>query len=135
MLCLQVHDDGEGITPNDIQSCGLLNRTSKISHPSQLYAQCIETYGFRGQALAAISSFSFLEIISCSRSWPDRTSKTIVRDGNLQPCVSSCSPRSNCGTSVYCRDMFFNRPVVRKVKTKLFSEFPQPDSVISSKCS
>jgi DNA mismatch repair protein MutL len=119
---LQIHDDGEGVLPDDIKFCGLLNFTSKICNPSDLYTLNIKTYGFRGQALAAISSFCILEIVSCSRQRPAQTSRTIVRNGQPQPPLTSIVSKQRPGTSVYCRDLFYNRPVARKVKQELNSD-------------
>jgi DNA mismatch repair protein MutL len=115
IISLQIHDDGEGVLPDEIKFCGLPNFTSKVSNPADLYNQHIKTYGFRGQALAAISSFCILEIVSCSRQKPTQTSRTIIRNGQPQPPLTSIVSKQRPGTSVYCRDLFYNRPVARKV--------------------
>ena len=112
----QVHDDGEGILPEEIKLCGLWNYTSKIIQPAKLHSHCLETYGFRGQALASLSAFCILDVISCSQKRPDQNSRSIVRDGRAQPCLTTCSPKQKPGTSVFCRDLFYNRPVARKVE-------------------
>ena len=113
---MQVHDDGEGILPEDIQTCGVANHTSKMECQSQLHSHQLQTHGFRGQALAALSSFCILEIISCSRFRPNQTSRTIVRNGQPQSSLSSHSAMPHPGTSIICRDLFYNRPVIRKVR-------------------
>ena len=59
---MRVTDDGCGMNREDARNCFLRHATSKIKDISDLYA--IETLGFRGEALAAISAVSKIELIT-----------------------------------------------------------------------
>jgi len=58
-----VMDNGSGMSKEDLEVCWLPHSTSKIREADDLNS--ITTYGFRGEALNAVSSVSSLEIESC----------------------------------------------------------------------
>lgn len=62
---IRVTDDGCGMSPEDAGIAFLRHATSKLSDARGLEA--IGTLGFRGEALAAISSVSHIELSSCER--------------------------------------------------------------------
>ncbi|MCD8067143.1 MAG: ATP-binding protein, partial [Oscillospiraceae bacterium] len=57
---IRVTDDGSGMSPEDAGLCFLRHATSKLRDESGLAA--ISTMGFRGEALAAISAVSHIEL-------------------------------------------------------------------------
>ena len=59
---MRVTDNGEGMTAEDLGRCILRHSTSKIASENDLGR--IKTLGFRGEALAAISSVSEMKIFS-----------------------------------------------------------------------
>ena len=61
---LKVMDDGAGMTPDNLALAIESHATSKISRSEDLEA--IETFGFRGEALASIAAVSILEIQSAT---------------------------------------------------------------------
>jgi DNA mismatch repair protein MutL len=59
---IRVTDDGCGISPEDAGIAFMRHATSKLSDEHGL--ECISTMGFRGEALAAISAVSHVELIT-----------------------------------------------------------------------
>lgn len=104
---LRVTDDGSGIYRDDIPKTLLRHATSKISDGADL--QEIATYGFRGEALAAISSVSRTEIISRARG--ETVGSRLTADENGVVMVDTGCPD---GTTVTVRDLFYNTPARQK---------------------
>ena len=103
---IRVTDDGCGMSREDAKNCFLRHATSKIRDISDLYA--IETLGFRGEALAAISSVSRIELITS-----DGTSGTrlYLEGGEEMECDDTGAPQ---GTTIIVQDLFFNTPARMK---------------------
>ena len=57
---ITVTDDGVGMGSEDLGRCWQRHATSKLLNPVDLF--CIDTYGFRGEALSSIASVSELTI-------------------------------------------------------------------------
>ena len=104
---LRVTDNGGGIYRDDMPKALLRHATSKICDGSDL--QEIATYGFRGEALAAISSVSRTEIISRTRE--ETVGTRLTADENGVVMVDTGCPE---GTSVIVRDLFYNTPARQK---------------------
>ena len=62
MTFLRITDDGCGMDPVDARTAFLRHATSKIRKKEDL--ACIGTLGFRGEALAAISSVSKIDLLT-----------------------------------------------------------------------
>jgi len=106
MSFIRVTDDGCGISPEDVPTAFLRHATSKIKDESGLEA--IGTLGFRGEALAAISSVSRVELTSRERG--AKNGVTISLEGGVE--VESGDSVVGCpeGTTIIIRDLFFNTP-------------------------
>ena len=101
---MRVTDDGSGMRPEDAKVAFLRHATSKISKAEDLDA--INTYGFRGEALAAISSVSKVELITCTDS--ARTGFFMTLEGGKP--VEEDEIGAPTGTSIIVRDLFYNTP-------------------------
>ncbi len=104
---IRVHDDGCGMTRNDLEIAVLRHRTSKL--PDDDLSR-ISSLGFRGEALAAIGAVARMTITSCPAA-PDiagdygwEIEVEAGRIGDIRP--SPC----NEGTTVEIRDLFFATP-------------------------
>ncbi|MBD3392697.1 MAG: DNA mismatch repair endonuclease MutL [Chitinivibrionales bacterium] len=105
---MRVSDNGTGMPPEDLQKCMLSHATSKITDADDLF--CVATLGFRGEALASIGAVSRLGITSSGAD--DGLGHTIKSDGGA---LSAISPAPHTrGTTVVCRDLFFNVPARKK---------------------
>lgn len=99
-----VSDNGSGMTEADSLLCLQRHATSKLTTFSDL--ETLETMGFRGEALAAISSISKMEIITKTVS--DCYATRIYSEGSK--IVASGSAARECGTSISVRNLFYNVP-------------------------
>jgi DNA mismatch repair protein MutL len=105
---LQVADNGFGMGPADLEQAVIRHATSKIRSADDLFA--IATLGFRGEALASIAAVSRFTISSSESS--DGLGYELHVEGGITGAVS---PRQhNRGTTVVCRDLFFNVPARKK---------------------
>ncbi len=109
---IRVSDNGSGIAPEDMPLALKRHATSKISKAADLNA--IFTLGFRGEALAAISSVSKVRIISKTESAPNGT--MLYADGGeiLEVSDAGC-PK---GTTITVEEIFANVPARRKFLKK-----------------
>jgi len=105
---IRVGDDGRGMNAEELRLAAVPHATSKLTKEEDLYA--IQTMGFRGEALASISSVSKLRIVSRPH---DSNEGFEVRTAGreLQSALTAgCTP----GTTVEVRDLFYNVPARRR---------------------
>ncbi|KAF9139379.1 DNA mismatch repair protein [Linnemannia schmuckeri] len=106
---LQVSDNGDGISPADMARIGTRYATSKCSSLQDLNR--ITTYGFRGEAVAAITEMALVDIVSRPRR-QEHAYSTIFKGGDKLFCgQSSKYPRFTHGTTISVRDLFYKFPV------------------------
>ena len=105
---MRVTDDGCGMSRGDAALCIKRHATSKIKNASDL--NYIITLGFRGEALAAISSVAKVRILTKRRE--DETGTMIECDGGaaLPPEDVGCTD----GTTIIAEELFANVPARRK---------------------
>lgn len=99
MTYLRVSDDGCGIAPSELPTAFLRHATSKLRTAEDLAA--IGTLGFRGEALAAISSVSRLDIFSRERGALSGA-KLHLEGGVPEKVEDAAAPKaraSSCATS------------------------------------
>ncbi|NIC06886.1 DNA mismatch repair endonuclease MutL [Billgrantia bachuensis] len=107
---IRVRDDGSGIAEDDLPLALSRHATSKIASLEEL--EGVASLGFRGEALASISSVSRLELVANVEDDPRSGWRVVAEGRQMEPRVSPAPhPR---GTSVTVRDLFFNTPARRK---------------------
>lgn len=108
MRFLRVTDDGCGMAPEDAPTAFLRHATSKLRAASDLDA--IGTLGFRGEALAAISAVSRIDLMTCR---PGDAAGTAL---HLEAGVVTENAPAGCpaGTTIIVRDLFYNTPARMK---------------------
>ena len=105
---IRVTDNGCGMTKDDALVCVKRHATSKISCAADLDG--IATLGFRGEALAAISSVSKMRIMTRTKNSPTG----IIIEFNAGNPVSVEEAGCPEGTSVIVEELFANVPARRK---------------------
>ena len=116
---IKVRDDGIGIGEDDLPLALARHATSKIGSLEDL--EGVSSLGFRGEALASISSVSRLELISNAQEDP-RDGWRVVAEGRGMEARVTPAPHPR-GTSVSVRDLFFNTPARRKFLRTEKTEF------------
>ncbi len=116
ILYMRVTDNGCGIKREDVPTAFLRHATSKIVKEADLDG--INTLGFRGEALAAISSVSKVELIT--RTPDDIVGTRYVIEGGQEIAFEETGCEE--GTTVIVRDLFFNTPARMKFLKKDTSE-------------
>ena len=100
---IRIIDNGSGISNDDLARAFLRHATSKISADYDLFH--IETLGFRGEALASISSVSKVTIKSCAG---EAQGKMLVLEGGKVVSEEYCAPIK--GTDLSVENLFYNTP-------------------------
>ncbi len=103
---IQVSDDGNGMTEDDVLLCIQKHATSKISTYEDL--ESIYTLGFRGEALSSVAAVSQLEVKTETRE-EEIGSFIRVENGKVVKEKGSF-PK---GTSISIKNLFFNTPARR----------------------
>ena len=124
---IRVKDNGCGIHKDDLALALSRHATSKIIELTDL--ENITSLGFRGEALASISSVSRFHIISNSSEESGSSGWKVEVEG--QEVEVSVSPAAHPqGTSAEVRDLFFNVPARKKFLKTEKTEFTRIDGVI-----
>jgi len=124
---MRVKDNGCGIYKDDLALALSRHATSKIIELTDL--ENIMSLGFRGEALASISSVSRFHIISNSSEESGSSGWKVEVEG--QEVEVSVSPAAHPqGTSAEVRDLFFNVPARKKFLKTEKTEFTRIDEVI-----
>ena len=122
---MRVRDNGGGIEREDLPLALSRHATSKIYELDDLEA--VATLGFRGEALASISSVARLALISSTNE--DSAGWQVVAEGRDMETEVSPAPHPR-GTTVEVRDLFFNTPARRKFLRTEKTEYTHLEDVV-----
>lgn len=106
---IRITDNGDGITKSDLSLACERHATSKVATLSQL--EGVNTFGFRGEALASINSVSRINISSCAKG--EEYGWRMTAEGRETQIEMKPIARPQ-GTSIAVADLFFNTPARRK---------------------
>jgi len=113
MDLIVIADNGSGMNKEDAELAIERHATSKIAKLEDLFN--IQTMGFRGEALASISSVSQFSLETKTQEGIEGT-KLEIRDGKLE--ISPCG--CPAGTKITIKNLFYNVPARKKfLKTPL----------------
>lgn len=124
---MRLRDNGSGIAREDLELALSRHATSKIAALDDL--EHIASLGFRGEALASVSSVSRLLLTSrAGDSGEDQAWQVEAAGQDMTPQVSPASHPT--GTTVEVRDLFFNTPARRKFLRTEKTEFLRIEEVL-----
>lgn len=112
---IQIIDNGEGMEKDDALLCFLRHATSKIKDDQDLF--CIQTLGFRGEAIPSIASISTFTL---KTSTGDKGTKVIYQYGKF---VEQKESDSKKGTDITVEKLFQNVPARLKYIKSVNAEF------------
>ena len=112
MGLIRVTDNGCGIAPGELPTAFLRHATSKLRSAGDLGK--IGTLGFRGEALAAISAVSRVEILT--RQKGSGSGAFLRLEGGVPGQVEEAGAPE--GTTIAVRDLFYNTPARLKFMKK-----------------
>ncbi|RWS24142.1 mismatch repair endonuclease PMS2-like isoform X5, partial [Leptotrombidium deliense] len=107
--CIEVSDNGSGISELDFVFISRRHCTSKIKEFNDLSA--LSTFGFRGEALSSLCSLSQLTIVTRHNTSAVATKLTFTSEGEIS---SKSTAARQIGTTVTIHNLFSNYPVRRK---------------------
>lgn len=105
---IMISDNGCGIEENEIELAFTKHATSKLNNFEDIYS--ILSFGFRGEALASISSISKVDI----------NTRTKNSEFGIHCFIENTKIKRknkigmNFGTTIYVRDLFYNVPIRKK---------------------
>ncbi|CAA2929223.1 DNA mismatch repair protein MutL [Arsenophonus endosymbiont of Bemisia tabaci Q2] len=122
---IRIHDNGSGIAKEDLTLALARHATSKIATLEDLAA--IMSMGFRGEALASISSVS--RLILTSRVETQTEAWQAYAEGREMN-VTLKPAAHPIGTTVEVLDLFYNTPARRKFLRTEKTEFSHIDEIV-----
>lgn len=128
---IRIVDNGCGMSSADANLCFLPHATSKISHLDDL--ENIQSFGFRGEALASIAAISKVTLITKSEhaAIDDLATQLVYGQSMLQSQSEVVAPQ---GTDISIADLFFNTPVRKKFLKQDETEWNATQQIVHAFC-
>uniref|UniRef100_A0A5K4FBF1 Mismatch repair endonuclease PMS2 n=1 Tax=Schistosoma mansoni TaxID=6183 RepID=A0A5K4FBF1_SCHMA len=129
---IEVIDNGVGIREEDFEGLTGKYCTSKLSTFDDL--SCVETYGFRGEALSSLCHLAKVTIHTCALNAKIGTKLEFDSSGQI---TDSRSLARSQGTTVCVNQLFYDLPVRRRHLTdpnRLPKEFAKVISLLTAYC-
>ena len=124
---IRIIDNGCGMDKADAQACFLKHATSKISSFDEL--ETVQTFGFRGEALASIAAVSKVDLVTKEQGSSDGLHVTAAQ-GN----ITIQAGASADGTSITVQELFYNVPARAKFLKKRETEWRQILQLVQAFC-
>ncbi len=122
---VKVVDDGVGMEISDIYLSIERHATSKLRTKEDIFN--LNTFGFRGEALASISAVSKMTLTSKTNDMKIGH-RIIVLGGNI---VKTIDTACKTGTTIEIRDLFYNTPARKKFLKKEQTESNNIKDIVS----
>lgn len=106
--CMQIIDDGKGMSETDARLSFERHATSKIREASDLFS--LRTMGFRGEALASIAAVAQVELKTRPET-EELGTKIVIAGSKLESQEAVSCPK---GSNFSIKNLFFNIPARRK---------------------
>ncbi len=116
MSFIRVTDNGVGIKKDEVKTAYLSHATSKLSNAEGL--SCINTLGFRGEALSTIAAISQTEMIT--KTADSLTGVRYVIHGGEEIEFKEVGVPN--GTTIVARNIFYNTPARKKFLKSAMTE-------------
>jgi len=127
---IRIVDDGCGLNPQDALTCFLPHATSKITAVEDL--ENINSFGFRGEALASISAVSKVQLTTLARDSENKVGTFIeyTQSTLVEQKPASCP----IGTDIQIHDLFYNIPARKKFLKQDETEWNQILTIFQAFC-
>lgn len=122
---IQIVDNGEGISQDDVENAFKRHATSKIHNRDDLFR--IRTLGFRGEALPSIASVSEMTLETATAD-ETQGSHLFLKGGKIE----EHRPASlRAGTKITVENLFFNTPARLKYVKSLQTELSNIGDIVN----
>lgn len=121
---IRVVDNGTGIAIDDLGLVFHRHATSKLDQDDDLFH--IRTLGFRGEALASISSVSKVTLKSCTDS--EEGQEIYVENGEI---LNQKPAKAKRGTDILVESLFYNTPARLKYIKSLYTELGKITDIVN----
>lgn len=120
---IMISDNGVGMDREDAILAFSRHATSKLKSERDLFK--IATLGFRGEALASIASVSDVTLETCKEN--EVGNRVEIKNGKVDSVTPS---KSNKGTTIYIKNLFYNTPARLKFLKSDNVEFSHISDVV-----